>query len=69
MVKGCAFRKLLKNGVTLTDMKIITANRSQIKNRRKLFPIAFSNCLIADMTIDSFHGNKLSLGSSEVLTT
>jgi hypothetical protein len=62
-----AFGKLLKYGVSLADIQLVSANRSEIKNRRKLFRVAFSNCLIADMTIDSFQGKKLSLGSSEVL--
>lgn len=61
------FGKLLKSGVSLADIQIISDNRSKIKNRRKTFRVAFSNCLIADMTIDSFQGKKISLGRSEVL--
>ena len=63
------FRKLLKNGVSLTVKQVVIANRKEIKNRRKLFRIVFSHCLIADMTIDSFHGKKLALGSTEVIIT
>ncbi|HEY0828396.1 MAG TPA: EAL domain-containing protein [Bacilli bacterium] len=62
-----AFRTLLKYGVSLTELQSSTANRSEVNNRRKCRRIAFSNCFIADMTIDSFHGKELSLGSTKVL--
>lgn len=62
-----AFRKLLKQGVVLSEEKIIKGDFSDIKNRRKLFRTNYSNCLLADMTVDSFYGKKLSLGSTEVL--